>query len=501
MFVARLPYAANAQLTINANFDHASLLSWSGNLSTINLVGRDNFFGSNKWRWVYFKASGVLGSNPTFSINGNLFAGDATPGPHELRDHEMVYSYDNVNWSFFENNNKGDTNFTFSNSQAFTQNEVYVAYAIPYSYGRSASHTQKVLASPWAAPTASADNNGVIGQSPARNDELGRAIPTLDLFAYRITNPATDSPTEAKRKVFLTSGLHAGETLGTYTYEGLIDWLISDDPRAARLRDTTEFFGYPVLNPSGRFAGLSRSTVGNPTRDPNGLWDPSRWSSSSFGCQNDNCQDIRASGEAMLADFASTPGNIVDAFIDFHSTVPDYTIDPVNGIPDDFGFVASEDTNTDWWLALQQLQPNLLEFPSGGGNFTTAGFARRLLNAQTEITIETQFSWERPIEYYHDFGANFGIAFFQAWITQVEGDFTGDGLVDAADYTAWRDGLGTLYTVEDFSLWKSNFGTLAGAGAAASFAVTVPEPGGSFLLLAASLSLLGRFFLPTRPFR
>ena len=139
----------------------------------------------------------------------------------------MVYSYDNQDWFFFDNNNLGPVNYTFSNAAPFTQNEVYVAYAIPYSHARSAAHAQSVLASPWAAPTVSGNSNGVIGQSPTGTDDLGRSVPALDLFAYRITNPATDSPTIAKRKIVISSGLHAGETLGTYTYEGLVNWLIS----------------------------------------------------------------------------------------------------------------------------------------------------------------------------------------------------------------------------------------------------------------------------------
>ena len=179
--------SARGQLSLDARFDHGSLESWSGNLATVNLVGRDNYYGGGKWRWLYFKATGVQGTSPTFSISRN-FAGDATPGPHELEEHEMVYSYDNENWSFFDNNNLGAVNYTFSNATPFAQDEVYVAFAIPYSYGRSAAHTQSVLASPWAAPTVSGNAMGVIGQSPSRVDDFGRTIPELDLFAYRITD-------------------------------------------------------------------------------------------------------------------------------------------------------------------------------------------------------------------------------------------------------------------------------------------------------------------------
>src|SRR5262249_22381093 len=185
------------------------------------VVGRDNYYGpqssypDGSWRWLYFKASGVQNTTPTFSIRGDLFAGDGTPGPHELSEHEMVYSYDGVNWSFFDNNALSPapppvppppttppalatgTLFNFSNNNPFTQNSVYVAYALAYPNSKSVAHSQALIASPWAAPTASGNASGIIGQSPTGTDDLGRAVPALDMYAYRITNPATDSPTAA----------------------------------------------------------------------------------------------------------------------------------------------------------------------------------------------------------------------------------------------------------------------------------------------------------------
>jgi T5SS/PEP-CTERM-associated repeat protein len=53
----------------------------------------------------------------------------------------------------------------------------------------------------------------------------------------------------------------------------------------------------------------------------------------------------------------------------------------------------------------------------------------------------------------------------------LAGDFNGDGFVDAADYTIWRDGLGTVYSQGDYDLWANNYGATANARAEA-----VPEP-------------------------
>ncbi|MCA9258376.1 MAG: hypothetical protein KDA61_04205, partial [Planctomycetales bacterium] len=49
-----------------------------------------------------------------------------------------------------------------------------------------------------------------------------------------------------------------------------------------------------------------------------------------------------------------------------------------------------------------------------------------------------------------------GSAFFTGGV--AAGDFNGDGSVDAADYSAWRDGLGTLYSQQDYRDWRENFG-------------------------------------------
>lgn len=70
----------------------------------------------------------------------------------------------------------------------------------------------------------------------------------------------------------------------------------------------------------------------------------------------------------------------------------------------------------------------------------------------------------------------------------LAGDFNEDGTVDAADYTTWRAGLGTLYTEADYTRWRANYGqTTAGA----SSSVQVPEPTTGWLFLLG-LMLLGK---------
>jgi hypothetical protein len=62
----------------------------------------------------------------------------------------------------------------------------------------------------------------------------------------------------------------------------------------------------------------------------------------------------------------------------------------------------------------------------------------------------------------------------------LAGDFNIDGVVDAADYTVWRDGLGSIYNQSHYTLWKNNYGATN-----VSMSVSVPEPAAIMLLVLA----------------
>jgi hypothetical protein len=84
-------------------------------------------------------------------------------------------------------------------------------------------------------------------------------------------------------------------------------------------------------------------------------------------------------------------------------------------------------------------------------------------------------------------------------------DFNGNGRIDAADYSVWRNSLGQtvahgsgadangdgLVDTQDYALWKAHFGEVfgiaSGAGSAASAGHAVPEPASWMLALVALL--------------
>jgi len=85
-----------------------------------------------------------------------------------------------------------------------------------------------------------------------------------------------------------------------------------------------------------------------------------------------------------------------------------------------------------------------------------------------------------------------------AVVPSLFGDYNVNGVVDAADYTLWRDSLGAIVPTfsgadgngngfvddADYTVWKNNFGLSAGSGSGSTDSAAVPEP-----VLAALLAL------------
>ncbi|MEM1027556.1 MAG: dockerin type I domain-containing protein, partial [Planctomycetota bacterium] len=81
----------------------------------------------------------------------------------------------------------------------------------------------------------------------------------------------------------------------------------------------------------------------------------------------------------------------------------------------------------------------------------------------------------------------------------LAGDYNGNGVVDAADYTVWSDNFGSttelsadgngdgVVDAADYTVWSDNFGTQAGLNASSVVETfPVPEPGTASLIFAAA---------------
>lgn len=102
--------------------------------------------------------------------------------------------------------------------------------------------------------------------------------------------------------------------------------------------------------------------------------------------------------------------------------------------------------------------------------------------------------------------------YFAAPPMGVPGDYNENEIVDAADYTVWRNDLGQSVTLansnpsaatpnvvdqEDYDFWKLNFGN---SGSAAAPGASVPEPATLLSLLLGMAGCAAPQFLPRRKF-
>lgn len=95
-----------------------------------------------------------------------------------------------------------------------------------------------------------------------------------------------------------------------------------------------------------------------------------------------------------------------------------------------------------------------------------------------------------------------GVVRFEEAAAGVLGDYNDNGVVDAADYTLWRNNLGGVPTAllrrdpsnaaniinaADYTFWKSRFGATTGSGIGSLAAGNVPEPSTALMLLGMAV--------------
>jgi len=113
-----------------------------------------------------------------------------------------------------------------------------------------------------------------------------------------------------------------------------------------------------------------------------------------------------------------------------------------------------------------------------------SGLGRPHLNNRGDIEF-----WFEVLDPREPFGYWSGIA-LAAKESALTGDYNGNGIVDAADYTIWRNNVGGTSLINrstgisgpigaaDYSIWKANFGETLGSGSAGASPsrIGVPEP-------------------------
>jgi uncharacterized repeat protein (TIGR02543 family) len=271
-------------LGIEADFDSASIGTYTilGNQIDFEMVTETLTTGEIYTYWTYFKVTNTQDREVTFRITNAAEVPFLTITTQEA---QLVYSYDGVNWFRITTHSYSGGIYTFT--QTFTSNEAYIATFYPFSYTEMRDYLNTVDASPWAEKT-------ILGSS-----EQGR-----DVALLKITNPAI--PDTGKKVIYIIGRQHSAETCSSYMLQGMIDFLISDNADAQRMRDAFVWYIVPMVNPDGVYLGKSRGTSEN--RNANRDW------------MNTETVEINLIREHIIL-IDTTYG--IDFFIDWHSQMDD----------------------------------------------------------------------------------------------------------------------------------------------------------------------------------
>lgn len=145
---------------------------------------------------------------------------------------------------------------------------------------------------------------------------------------------------------------------------------------------------------------------------------------------------------------------------------------------------------------VQTLGAHDLRIGEDRGGYFAATANENFTGSMDDIMVLSRALTAEQVTFLHTNGATALLA-----TLTVEGDYNGDGFVNAGDYTVWRDSLGQAgaglaadgdgdndVDADDYAVWKTNFGQAAGAGGlSGSSGLAVPEPS----TLLASCILLG----------
>ncbi|MGI9455664.1 MAG: hypothetical protein ACR2NU_03835, partial [Aeoliella sp.] len=130
-----------------------------------------------------------------------------------------------------------------------------------------------------------------------------------------------------------------------------------------------------------------------------------------------------------------------------------------------------------------------------GGQFANAAPGTRITTTDGIGSFLINYGSNSPFNADHVILTDFLI------IPDLPGDYNNDEIVDAADYTVWRDNLGAsitlpndvtpgMVTEADYLVWTDNFGEMLVAGSLQ--AAAVPEPCTAYLLAIAALAVVSR---------
>jgi hypothetical protein len=166
-------------------------------------------------------------------------AAGLSQGWHRAGEH-VSYAYSKI--SRFSMNKRSYWQMSFTYAFQHEDDEVYFAYAIPYTFSRLV-HLLKEF-------------KRTVSERVLKLGYLCKSLSGVDVPLISISDFPVISP---KQHIFITCRVHPGETHSSWVLEGLLRQLVSFEARAQQLRERFVFSIVPMLNPDGVILGNYRS--------------------------------------------------------------------------------------------------------------------------------------------------------------------------------------------------------------------------------------------------
>ena len=198
-------------------------------------------------------------NNNKISVNFNDSFSSGTNNNYNM--YEFLLNL-NSNNTFKEKEKDGNSQnfhtltFSFDFSKITTDTKyVYFAYCYPYTYSQLSTYLTSLN----------------MYKKILRMDSIGQTLDNNKLYMLIITNFEDSFDTLANKKaIIFTARVHPGESSSSFVIQGLIEFLLSNEPKAISLRKNYIFKIVPMLNPDGVIRGNFRmNSVG---KDLNRMW-------------------------------------------------------------------------------------------------------------------------------------------------------------------------------------------------------------------------------------
>lgn len=236
-----------ADLTVSTDFPGGAAEVQSIDQSARQITFKIPTWKTGGWQsWWYIKVSGIT---PGETISLHQTNGVA----HALR---AVYSTDGKTWAYTDNLPFEQRRKPISYRQKVDAEQAWFAWYVPYTLDDC------------KALIARAGKQRFVKVFDLCQSEEGNPVPAMEV--------AEGDNIASRPHVWIHARQHAWEVGGSWSAQGLGDWLISDDPRAARLRKSARITLIPIMDVDSVQAG--RGGKDQKPHDHNRDWiDNPRW--------------------------------------------------------------------------------------------------------------------------------------------------------------------------------------------------------------------------------